>query len=101
MNNRAIPAASSNLPSLSAGVAGAGDASSLLVDSAIGHAEKLRRVLQLEEWINGTPETPMFAATRRKWQEQRKRLLGELHLEELNAANVANAANADGADVKP
>jgi hypothetical protein len=100
MNNRAIRAASSDLPSLPAGVAGAGDASSLLVDSAIGHAEKLRRVLQLEEWINGTPETPMFAATRRKWQEQRKRLLGELHLEEL-AANVANAANADGADVKP
>jgi hypothetical protein len=37
-------------------------------------------VLQLEEWINGTPDTPMFEATRRTWQEQRERLLGELQL---------------------
>jgi hypothetical protein len=92
MNNRATRAASSDLPPLPAGVAGAGDPSSFLVDSAISHAEKLRKVLQLEEWINGTPDTPMFAATRRRWQEQRKRLLGELQLEELTAAN---------ADVKP
>jgi hypothetical protein len=87
MNNRAIRAASSELPALAAGVAGAADASSLLVDSAISHAEKLRRVLQLEEWINGTPDTPMFEATRRKWQEQRERLVAELHLGELSAAN--------------
>jgi hypothetical protein len=80
MNNRAIRAASSDLPPLPAGVEGAGDPSSFLVDSAISHAEKLRKVLQLEEWINGTPDTPMFAATRRRWQEQRKRLLGELQL---------------------
>ncbi len=95
MTNRAIRAPTSGLPSLPAGAADAGDASSLLVDSAISHAEKLRKVLQLEEWINGTPDTPMFAASRRKWQEQRERLLGELHLEELDAAN------ADGSDVKP
>ena len=95
MNSRAIRAATSDRPSLPAGGAGAGDASSFLVDSAISHAEKLRRVLQLEEWIKGTPDTPMFAASRRKWQEQRKRLLGELHLAELDAAN------ADGSDVKP
>jgi hypothetical protein len=87
MNYRAIRAPSSDLPPVSAGVAGAADPSSLLVDSAISHAEKLRRVLQLEEWINGTPDTPMFEATRRKWQEQRERLLGELNLRELSAAN--------------
>ena len=80
MNNRAMRAMSSDLPAPPAGVAGAADPRSLLVDSAISHAEKLRRVLQLEEWINGTPDTPMFEATRRSWQAQRERLLGELHL---------------------
>ncbi len=92
MNNRAMRAASSDLPAPPGGGAGAADPRSLLVDSAISHAEKLRRVLQLEEWINGTPDTPMFEATRRSWQApmfeatrrswqaQRERLLGELHL---------------------
>jgi hypothetical protein len=80
MNNRAIRAAASDLPSLPTGAPGAGEPSPLLVDSAISHAEKLRKVLQLEEWINGTPDTPMFEATRRTWQEQRERLLGELQL---------------------
>ena len=77
MNNRAMRAGH-DLPASSAGVAG--DGASLLVDSAISHCEKLRRVLQLEEWINATPDTPIFAPTRRKWQEQRERLLAELHL---------------------
>jgi hypothetical protein len=85
MNNRAMRAAATELPSLPTGAAGAAEASSLLVDSAISHAEKLRKVLQLEEWINGTPDTPMFKATRRKWQEQRERLLGELSLDRASS----------------
>ncbi len=87
MNNRAIRAAGAP----QAGVAGAADASSLLVDSAISHAEKLRRVLQLEEWINGTPDTAMFEATRRIWQEQRERLLAELRLKDMSSTDAANA----------
>ena len=57
-----------------------GDTGSLLVDSAISHCEKLRRVLELEEWINGTPDNPILVATRRKWKEEREQLLSELHL---------------------
>lgn len=75
-------------------IARSGDASSLLVDSAISHAEKLRRVLQLEQWINGTtPENPLPAATRRKWQEERAQLLAELRLEELSAANAGTVTH--------
>ncbi len=94
MNHRAIRAASGDeLPVLPAGVAVAGDAASLLVDSAISHCEKLRRVLQLEEWINATPDNAIFGPTRRKWQEQRERLLSELNLDELAAANAGDAAS--------
>jgi hypothetical protein len=57
-----------------------GDTGSLLVDSAIGHCEKLRRVLELEEWINGMPDDPILAATYRKWKDEREQLLSELHL---------------------
>jgi hypothetical protein len=64
------------------------DSDSLLVDSAISHAEKLRRVLELEQWLNSTtPDRPLPLSTRRKWQEQREQLLAELRLEELGAAN--------------
>ena len=64
------------------------DSDALLVDSAISHAEKLRRVLELEEWLNGTtPDKPLPMSTRRKWQEEREQLLAELRLEELGAAN--------------
>lgn len=80
-------------------IARSGDASSLLVDSAISHAEKLRRVLQLEQWINGTTaDNPLPAATRRKWQEERAQLLAELRLEELgDAANAGTVAPGDAA----
>ena len=57
-----------------------GETSSLLVDSAISHCEKLRRVVELEEWINGARELPMLAKTCRKWQQERAQLLAELHL---------------------
>lgn len=93
MNHRVMRAAPGHDAStLPASVAGAGDAASLLVDSAISHAETLRRVLQLEEWINATPDSPIFAPTRRKWQEQRETLLRELKLDQLAAANAADTA---------
>lgn len=56
------------------------ETSSLLVDSAISHCEKLRRVVELEEWITGACDLPMLAKTCRKWQEERAQLLAELHL---------------------
>ena len=76
-------------------IARSGDASSLLIDSAISHAEKLRRVLQLEQWINGTPENPLPAATCRKWQDERAQLLAELRLEEFSAANAGTVNPSD------
>jgi hypothetical protein len=83
------------LPGLPVDVERAGDAASLLLDSAISHCEKLRRVLQLEEWINATPDNSIFGPTRRKWQEQRDRLLSELRLERVNAANVGDAGTGE------
>jgi hypothetical protein len=56
------------------------ETSSLLVDTAISHCEKLRRVLELEEWINGARDLPMLATTCRKWQEERAQLLADLNL---------------------
>jgi len=65
-----------------------GDTSALLVDSAISHCEKLRRVLELEEWIIATPDDPILATTCRKWKEEHEQLLSELHLERLGGADV-------------
>jgi hypothetical protein len=78
MNDRATRRVSSS--DIPPSIARAGDTGSLLVDSAISHCEKLRRVLELEEWINGTSDNPLFTATCRKWKEEREQLLGELHL---------------------
>jgi len=86
MNNRATRRVSaSDIPP---GIARGGDTSALLVDSAISHCEKLRRVLELEEWIIATPDNPILATTRRKWKEEHEQLLSELHLERLDAADV-------------
>lgn len=52
----------------------------LPVDSAISHCEKLRRVLELEQWIRDACSDPIFAAPSRKWQLEREHLLAELHL---------------------
>lgn len=90
MNHRVMRAASGHDASALPAPVASGDAAALLVDSAISHAETLRRVLQLEEWINATPDSPMFAPTRRKWQEQRERLLRDLKLEQLAAANAGD-----------
>jgi len=59
------------------------------VDTAISHCEKLRRVLELQEWIDETPDNPILATTCRKWKEERERLLRELHLERPDTVNVA------------
>jgi len=86
MNDRATRRLSgSDIPP---GIARAGETSSLLVDSAISHCEKLRRVLELEEWIIATPDNPTLATTCRKWKEEHERLLSELHLERLGGADV-------------
>jgi len=78
MNDRATRRASgSDIPPSTARDC---DTGSLRVDSAISHCEKLRRVLELEEWINGMPDDPILAATGRKWKDGREQLLSELHL---------------------
>jgi hypothetical protein len=58
------------------------DPDALLVDSAISHLEKLRRVLELEEWIVKAGGDALFAATRRAWRLERERLMQELGLTE-------------------
>jgi len=64
---------------IAAGTVHSGDASSLQ-DTAISHCEKLKRVLLLEEWINGTRGDPLLASASHRWQEERARLLAELNL---------------------
>jgi hypothetical protein len=91
MNNRATRRVSgSDIPP---SIARGGDTSSLLVDSAISHCEKLRRVLELQQWIDGTPDDPLLAATCRRWKEEREQLLRELHLEQLDTADVGSVTN--------
>lgn len=62
-----------------AGTLHSGEISSLQ-DTAISHCEKLRRVLELEEWINASRGVPMLASACRRWQEERAQLLIELRL---------------------
>jgi hypothetical protein len=52
----------------------------LPIDSAISHCEKLRRVLELEQWIRDACSDPILAAPCRRWQSERENLLAELHL---------------------
>jgi hypothetical protein len=52
----------------------------LLVDSAISHLEKLRRVLMLEEWIRAASGDALLVGTCREWRAERQQLLDELHL---------------------
>jgi hypothetical protein len=59
--------------------------SSLLVDSAISRCEKLRRVVELEEWISAARDNPILATTCCRWEEERAQLLAELHLERARA----------------
>ena len=79
MNDQATGAISDD--DLPDSMAGGANGNSLLVDTAIGRCEKLRRVVELEEWINGASDNPILATTCRRWQEERERLLTELRLE--------------------
>ena len=57
----------------------------LLVDTAISHLEKLRRVVMLEQWIRNAANDPLLASTRLAWHREREQLIGELHLEPAGA----------------
>jgi hypothetical protein len=78
MINRAIrPSFADDIP---ASPTRSREAHSLLEDTVISRCEKLRRVLELEEWITGTRDIPMLTSACRRWQEERAQLLAELHL---------------------
>jgi hypothetical protein len=62
------------------GMPGSADAQSLLVDSAISHCEKLRRVLELEGWIREARECPLLTGASERWQAERVQLIAELEL---------------------
>ena len=67
-------------PGNEAGPARATAVTTLPLDSAISHCEKLRRVLELEEWINGARDDALLVGTCRTWQLEREQLLFELQL---------------------
>jgi hypothetical protein len=52
----------------------------LLVDTAISHLGKLRRVVMLEEWIQNAANDPLLAGACREWRKEREQLIDELHL---------------------
>ena len=56
------------------------DAESLLVESAISRCEKLRRVLELEGWIDGAHDSPILARAVERWRAEREELMAELAL---------------------
>ncbi len=56
------------------------DSQSLLVDTAISHCEKLRRVLELEAWIQEAQNYPILARAAERWQAEREQLMAELQL---------------------
>jgi hypothetical protein len=53
----------------------------LLVDTAMNHLGKLRRVVMLEEWIRNAADDPLLAGACREWHKEREQLIDELHLE--------------------
>jgi hypothetical protein len=56
------------------------DDQSLLVDTAISHCEKLRRVLELEAWIQEAQHYPILAGAAERWEAERVQLMTELQL---------------------
>ena len=52
-----------------------------VLDSAISHLERLRRVFALEEWIRDAGDDPLLAASCRRWRSEREQLLAELSIE--------------------
>jgi hypothetical protein len=67
------------IPSASEVTAPADD-QSLLVDTAISHCEKLRRVLELEAWIQEAQHHPILAGATERWEAERAQLIAELQL---------------------
>jgi hypothetical protein len=57
-----------------------GETRSFMVDSAISHCEKLRRILELEAWIGEARVQPLLARACERWQAEREQLLAELEL---------------------
>ena len=57
-----------------------GGTQSIMVESAISHCEKLRRILELEAWIREARVQPLLARACERWQAERERLLAELEL---------------------
>ncbi|HVN44859.1 MAG TPA: hypothetical protein VMT66_06360 [Steroidobacteraceae bacterium] len=55
-------------------------ASDAVVDSAISHCEKLRRILELEAWIREARELPFLAGAAERWQTEREQLIAELQI---------------------
>ncbi|MBV9726405.1 MAG: hypothetical protein JO299_14695 [Gammaproteobacteria bacterium] len=58
------------------------DAQSLMVDTAISHCEKLRRILELEAWIQEAHNHPILGSAAQRWQAERTHLIEELQLSE-------------------
>lgn len=56
------------------------DPQSLLVESAISRCEKLRRILELEAWIQEAQDSPLLARAAERWQAEREQLVVELAL---------------------
>lgn len=56
------------------------DTQSHMLDTAIGHCEKLRRVLELEGWIREARGHSILARVCEQWRAERERLLAELEL---------------------
>jgi hypothetical protein len=56
------------------------DARSPLVDSAISHCEKLRRVLELETWIRDAHDCQFLEGASERWQAERDELIAELEI---------------------
>jgi hypothetical protein len=78
MKHRAMDSDSDH--AIAAGMAGGADYQTLVVDSAISHCEKLRRVLELEGWIREALNNPLLTRASRRWQAEREQLITELEL---------------------
>ena len=51
-----------------------------MVDSAISHCEKLRRILELEAWIREARMHPILERACERWQAERDQLMAQLGL---------------------
>jgi hypothetical protein len=65
---------------VAAGPAASGALRENPVDTAIGRCEKLRRILELEEWIAASSEDTLLSSSCRTWRAEREQLLAQLDL---------------------